>query len=143
MPHLSKRILDPKVKKDILNSLTNVVKDLNDSDDVEKFLSSVLSDTEKMMIAKRVTAAFLLRHNIESEKIQDLLKLTSGTIFRLKLWIQTHQEGFNVLFNKLEKEKRFEIAKTLFYKLLNYTIKASSGRVPNPFKKEFHKGNLN
>ena len=142
MPHLSKRILDPKVKEDVVSSLNYVIKDLNDAGDVEKFLSSVLSDTEKLMIAKRITAAFLLRHNVESDKIQNILKLTPGTVFRLKLWIQTHQDGFDILFDKMERERRFKMAKDVFYKLLNYAITAGSGRVPNPFKKEFRKGQL-
>jgi len=142
VPHLSKRILEPKIKTDIQKSLVNVIKGLNDPNDIEKFLSSVLSDTEKMMIAKRVTAAFLLRHNVESAKIQEMLKLTPGTVFRLKLWIQTHVEGFNIVFDKLEREKRFEFAKEAFYKLLAYAIRTGSGRVPNPFKGEFRKGQL-
>ncbi len=125
--------MEPAVKKDILDSLTNVIKDLNEVDDVEKFLQSVLSDTERMMIAKRITAAFLLRHNIESNKIEKILKLTPATVFRLRLWVQTHQEGFDIIFDKLERERRNKTAKEVLYKLLDYAIKAGSGRVPKSF----------
>lgn len=142
MPHLSKRVLEPEIKKDILESFTRVVKEIDSFNDAEGFLSAVLTDTERMMIAKRITAAFLLRHNIGSERIQEMLKLTQGTVFRLNLWIQTHREGFDVLFDKLGKERRFRIAKTIFYKLLSYAIKAASGKVPNPFKESFYKGQL-
>jgi uncharacterized protein YerC len=132
---VSKRVIDPKIKKQTLDSLTFLIRDLNDIVDTEKFLSSVLSDTERLMVAKRITAAFLLRHNIESSKIQDILKLTPSTVFRLKLWIQTHQEGFDITFNKLERQRRSEATKDILYKILDYAIKAGSGRVPNPFKK--------
>jgi len=134
MPHVSKRLIDSKIKKDTLDSFTFLVKDLNNVPDTDKFLSSILSETERLMIAKRITAAFLLRHNIESLKIQNLLKLTPATVFRLKLWIQTHQEGFDVIFNKLEKQRRNGLTKDILYKILDYAIKAGSGRVPNPFK---------
>lgn len=134
MPHLSKRILEPGIKNDILTSLTDVIKDLDRSADAEKFLSSILSDTERLMIAKRLAAAFLLRHNVESEKIQNVLKLTPATVFRLRLLIQTHQEGFDILFDKMEKERRFEAAKTLLYRFLAYTIRSASGKIPNPFR---------
>lgn len=134
MPHVSKRIIDTKVKKHTLDSLTFLIKDLNNSIDTEKFLSSVLSETERLMIAKRIVAAFLLRHNTESKEIQDLLKLTPATVFRLKLWIQTHQEGFDVIFNKMERQRRSEITKEILYKILDYSIKAGSGKIPNPFK---------
>lgn len=139
MPHVSKRRIEPKVEKHILDSFTFILKDLNSISDTEKFLSSVLSGTEKLMIAKRIVAAFLLRHNLESEKIQDILKLTPATVSRLKLWIQTHQEGFDMIFGKLEKQRRSEIAKQLLFEILDYAIRAGSGQVPNPFKKKFRR----
>ncbi|MEK7470686.1 MAG: Trp family transcriptional regulator [Patescibacteria group bacterium] len=142
MPHVSKRKIEPKIQKHTLDSFTLLLKDLDNVPDTEKFLTSILSETERLMIAKRIVAAFLLRHNIESEKIQDILKLTPATISRLKLWIQTHQEGFDVIFDKLEKQRRWEIAKEILFKILDYAIRAGSGQVPNPFKKEFRKGQL-
>jgi uncharacterized protein YerC len=142
MPHVSKRKIEPEIQKHALDSLTLLLKDLNSVSDTEKFLFSVLSETERLMIAKRVVAAFLLRHNIESKKIEDILKLTPATVARLKLWIQTHQEGFDLIFSKLEKERKNEIAKEILFNVLDYAIRAGSGRVPNPFKKKFRKGDL-
>lgn len=142
MPHVSKRKIEPKIQKHTLDSFTLLLKDLDNVPDTEKFLTSILSETERLMIAKRIVAAFLLRHNIESEKIQDILKLTPATISRLKLWIQTHQEGFDVIFDKLKKQRRWKIAKEILFKILDYAIRAGSGQVPNPFKKEFRKGQL-
>ena len=138
MPHVSKRRIEPQVRTSILDSLTLLVRDLDNKNDAENFLSSVISETERVMIAKRVVAAFLLRHSIESEKISELLKLTPGTVARLKLWIQTHQEGFNVIFDKLEKQRRKDFAKEILYKLLDYAIKAGSGRIPKLFKGGFY-----
>ncbi len=137
MTHVSKRRLEPKVNKYVVDSLTYILKDINSQNEMEKFLVSAISETERLMIAKRVVAAFLLRHNIESEKISEMLKLTPATIARLKLWVQTHKEGFNIIFSKLEKQRRKEIAKEILYKLLKYAIESASGRVPNPFPKPF------
>lgn len=136
MPHVSKRKIEPKIQKHILDSFTHLLKDLDNVPDTEKFLTSIFSETERLMIAKRLVATFLLRHNIESERIQDILKLTPATVSRLKLWIQTHQEGFDVIFDKLEKQRRWEIAKEILFKVLDYAIRAGSGQVPNPFKKK-------
>jgi uncharacterized protein YerC len=142
MTHISKRKIEPKIREHILNSFTLLIKDLDDVPDTEKFLISILSETERMMISKRIVAAFLLRHNVEPCKIQDILKLTPATISRLKLWIQTHQEGFNIIFDKLEKQRKWKITKEILFKILDYAIRAGSGRVPNPFKKEFRPGQL-
>jgi len=133
MPQISKRILKPEVKKDLLDSLSYTIKELKTKKDVDSFLSSALTDTERIMVAKRVLTAFLLRNNVEEKKIGDTLKLTSATITRLKMWISLRRDGFDLVFNKLEKRSRENIAKQIFYKVLNYSIKAAFGRIPKPF----------
>jgi hypothetical protein len=85
-----------------------------------------------LMVAKRVVTAFLLRNNIEEKKIGNALKLTSATITRLKMWISLRKEGFDLVFSKLEKRNKENIAKQIFYKILNYSIKAAFGRTPKP-----------
>ena|SRR3989338_8781255 len=133
MSQISKRILKPEVKKDLLDSLSYTIKELKTKKDVDSFLSSALTDTERIMVAKRVLTAFLLRNNVEEKKIGDTLKLTSATITRLKMWISLRRDGFDLVFNKLEKRSRENIAKQIFYKVLNYSIKAAFGRIPKPF----------
>ena len=133
MPQVSKRKLIPQVKKDLLDSLSYTIKELKTKNDVDRFLSSALTDTERLMVSKRVLTAFLIRNNIEEKKIGDTLKLTSATITRLKMWISLRRDGFDLVFNKLEKRSRENIAKQIFYKVLNYSIKAAFGRIPKPF----------
>jgi len=130
MPQVSKRKLIPQVKKDLLDSLSYTIKELKTKNDVDRFLSSALTDTERLMVSKRVLTAFLIRNNIEEKKIGDTLKLTSATITRLKMWISLRRDGFDLVFNKLEKRSRENIAKQIFYKVLNYSIKAAFGRAP-------------
>ena len=133
MSQVSKRKIEPKIKKDLLDSLSYTIKELKTKAEVDQFLSSTLSDTERLMVAKRVLTAFLLRNNVEEKKISDVLKLTPSTITRLKMWIDLKREGFNLVFSKLEKKSREDIAKQIFYKILNYSIKAALGRTPKPF----------
>lgn len=135
MTHVSKKWIEPEVWKYITDSLTYLVKDLDNAPDTQKFLNSILSDTERLMIAKRIVLAFLLKHDVGTEKICDLLKLTPATVFRQKLWIQTHQEGFDVIFAKMERKTKRDAVKEIFYKLLQYTVSASSGNVSAITKK--------
>lgn len=130
MPHLSKRRVEPEVKKYVLDSFSLLVKNLSTKQEVDEFLSSIISETERLMIAKRIAAAFLLSRGVEEEKISNLIKVTPATVSRLKLWIKTRQHGFDTLFKKLEKERRMTIAKDIFYKLLGYALKASAGIPP-------------
>lgn len=134
MPHLSKRVLDSKIKKDLLISLPLVLKEARTQNEAEIFFGAILTETERLMISKRLIAAFLLRHNIEAQKIGDILKLSTATLSKLGLWIKLNQEGFNLIFNKLEKERRVTIAKEFLYKILDYAIRASTGHVRNIIK---------
>lgn len=139
MTHISKKWIDPKVWRYVTDSLVYLIKDLNNTPDTRKFLDSILSDTEKLMISKRIVLAFLLKHNIGTDKICDLLKLTPATVARQKLWIQLHQEGFDIIFSKMEKRRKGDMAKEILYNLLDYAIRASSGNISAITRKKFIK----
>jgi len=133
MTQISKRKLKPQVEKDLLDSFSYILKELKSKQDVDKFLFSALTDTERLMVAKRIVTAFLLKNNVEEKKISETLKLTPATITRLKMWISIRKEGFDLVFNKLEKRSNENILKQIFLKILNYSIKAAFGRSPKPF----------
>lgn len=133
MTQVSKRKLDSKIEKELLDSLSYIIKELKTKEDVDKFLSSSLTKTERLMIAKRVLTAFLLQNNIEDQRISVTLKLTPATITRLKMWIKLNKDGFELVFKKLAKKDKEDIAKQILYKILNYALNAAFGRVPKPF----------
>lgn len=133
MPQVSKRILKPEVKKDLFDSLSFIIKELKNKGEVDDFLSSALTDTERLMVSKRVVTAYLLRNKVEEKKIEDTLKLTPSTISRLKMWIDIRNRGFDLVFKKLDKRSVENAAKHSLLKILNYTIKAAFGRAPKSF----------
>lgn len=134
MPHLSKQKLDPNIEKQLKESLTDIISHLDTMPDSEKFLESVLSETERLMISKRIAVAFLLRHNIEPKIIGDTLKLTPETILRHRLWFELHKDGFDVIFDRMEKIREKKAIKDILYQILDYAIKTGGGRIPNPFQ---------
>lgn len=130
MSQISKRKLDPKIERDLLDAFSYIIKDIKSKEDADKFLTSVLTETERLMLSKRIASAFLLKHDMEEQKIGLLLKLTNSTVSRFKLWIKTHNSGFDLIFKKLEKRSMEDYTKKILYKLLNYVIKSSFGRTP-------------
>ncbi len=133
MPQISKRKLKPEVKKDLFDSLSYTIKELKTKEEVDKFLSSALTDTERLMVSKRVVTAYLLKNKVEEKKIEDTLKLTPSTVTRLKMWINIRNKGFDLVFKKLDKRSIENSAKKIFLKILNYSIKAAFGRTPKHF----------
>lgn len=130
MPQVSKRKIDSSIEQDLLDSLSYVLKELKTKKEVDTFLSSTLSDKERIMIAKRVLTAFLLQNNVQETDIGDTLKLTQATITRLKMQIKLKSDGYNLVFNKLNKKANEDMAKQIFYKILNYSLNAAFGRIP-------------
>ena len=134
MPQVSKRRIEPKIEKELLDSLSYSIKELKTKIEVDKFLESTLTKTERLMIAKRVLTAYLLDNGVEEAKIGRTLKLTDATITRFKMWIKLHKEGFDLVFGKLRKKSAEDIGKQILMKLLKYASSAAFGKIPNPFK---------
>lgn len=79
MPHLSRRKLDPKVEKE-LNTLLEYTLGHLKPKEAQKLLESLLSRTEKLMLAKRVAAVVLLDEGLPESQIAETIKLTPDTI---------------------------------------------------------------
>jgi uncharacterized protein YerC len=134
VPQVSKRKLDPKIEKELLDSLSYIIKELKTKSEVDQFLSSALTDTERIMVTKRVLTAYLLENNIEESQIARTLKLTNATITRFKMWIKLHKNGFDLTFKKLQKKGIEDIGKQILLKILKYASSAAFGRIPTPFE---------
>lgn len=134
MSQVSKLRIEPEIEQKILSSLSYTIKELKTKNEVDKFLYSVLTKTERLMIAKRVLTAYLLENGVEDTKISRSLKLTNATITRLKMWISLHKEGFELIFKKLQKKGVEDIGKQILLKLLKYVSSAAFGRMSNPFR---------
>lgn len=130
MPQVSNRKIDVSIEQDLLDSLSYVLKELKTKKEVDEFLSSTLSNKERIMIAKRVMTAYLLKNNVQELDIGDTLKLTQATITRLKMQIKLKNEGYNLVFSKLDKKSKEAVVKQIFYKILNYSLNAALGRIP-------------
>lgn len=129
MPQVSRRRLPGEVLKSVFDSLSFVFKDITNKNEMDAFLGSLLTPTEKLMLGKRIAVAYLLKEGIEEKKIADTLAVTPATVSRLKLWIQTHEQGFQKLFTKLDKEKRLKITQQVLLSLARYALRAAGGRI--------------
>lgn len=134
MPQVSKRRIEPQIEKNLLDSLSFVLKELNTKNETDQFLSSVLSKNERIMIAKRLLAAYLLANNVEEIRIGRTLKLTNATISRLKMWIELHKDSFDLVFRKLNKKSAEDAAKQALFKVFRYASSAALGKTPTLFK---------
>jgi len=103
MPHVSQRKLDPKVEENIKKLLIKLISDLKTQDNLEDFLGAFLSETERVMLAKRFLAIYLLEKENKIQEIADVLNLSEATVVKLNLKRQLDRENFLLAFKKMDR----------------------------------------
>lgn len=129
MPHVSRHKLDKKTQEELVRNLRIVFTKINKDEEMTTFFLSLLSETEQIMLAKRLAVIVLLQENIPESRIADILHITRATVEKLRLFLETRGEGFKIALKKLEEEKRLKEFKELLIKLARYSIRAGGGYV--------------
>lgn len=80
MPKISKNKLDKPAYDFISNNLIATLANLKESKDVSSLMDSLFTNTERLMLAKRLAIAVLLERGLSYGKISKLLKVSSVTI---------------------------------------------------------------
>lgn len=83
MPHISKTKLPKDVQDDIFNQLVKYISRAKDRAHAEAVLSGLLTDTEKLMLAKRLAIIALLHEGNSMYSIANLLAVSPSTVERL------------------------------------------------------------
>lgn len=128
MTHVSRKKLPDKVLRQILDSFLFVLTSTKKKEEMSKFLDAFLSNTEKIMLAKRLAIVFLLSEAVEETKISEILKVTQSTVSRIKLWYETKGSGYKVAISQLKKRKMLQILKDLAIKSTAKAIRWAGGR---------------
>lgn len=125
MPHLSKRKLDDASLKRIYDNLLLVLTKTKNKERMSALLTALLSETERVMLSKRIAVVYLLKEGVETEIIAELLKVTPFTVQRLRLWYEAKGEGYDVALEELRSQKNVETLKSLAKKLATEMIKSA------------------
>lgn len=108
MPHVSRKPISKDLYKEILQELWWVLTNTKEEREMAVFLGDFLTDTEKIMLAKRLALANLLLRGWEWNEICRLLNVSSATINRMQRWLQGSGAGFRLALKRLEKKERWE-----------------------------------
>ena len=120
MAQVSRRYIKPKVGEKIQNLLVDCIQRCNDQKTTVSFIESLLTDTEKTMLAKRIAIALMILKGVDYEKIDNTLMVSKATIWRVKIWLDAKGSGFRSLLNEVLKhdaekdsEKEFRLDKAI------------------------------
>lgn len=129
MPHVSRRKLSKTTEQGLRNSLHVVLAKMNSKQEADLFLTSLLSDTEHLMLAKRLAIIVMLREKIPESSIADSLHVTRETVSRIQTKYLLSNKGYLIALRKLSNEKYFQEFKKLLLSLAGYSIRAAGGHV--------------
>ena len=102
MARVSRTRLDKITYTQVLDTFDLVLGKLK-KDEVRNFLYSLMSGTERLMIAKRFAAITLLQRGLDDRSISERLKITRSTINKLKIIMRAKDRGFALSLHKLNQ----------------------------------------
>ena len=95
---------------------------LDNDFDVRNFLNSLLTKTEKIMLAKRLAIAFLLNKNYNYRDISDALKVSTATVCKIKEIMDKTEGGYELFIKKLEKRNELKKLEKQFDKFVGKLV---------------------
>lgn len=129
MPHISRKKLDKTAEHKLLQTLELVLAKITRVEEVDIFFLSLLTPTERVMLAKRLAIIILLNEGLPDSRIAEALNVTRITVSRLRYFSEARGEGYDLAIKILKNEKAMEDVKILLLKLAAYTARAAGGRV--------------
>ena len=101
MPHISSKELDGQYFKNIYNQLISVFDTAGTKRKSDALLGELLTDTEKIMFAKRLAAVCMLYEGVSKSYISEILFLSPSTIDRISLRYESESYPYisNILKN--------------------------------------------
>lgn len=129
MPQVSKIKLAKKTEEKLITTFKLILTKINHYSKMDSFITTLLTPTERLMLAKRIAIIILLRENLSDSQIAVSLHVTRVTVSRMRFFVEARGEGYEVVFQVLENEKLMKELKSLLYKLAKYSINAAAGKV--------------
>ena len=103
MPHISKKKLDKKTRGKIFSKLITVLGHAHTHRDLAYELDELLTETEKVMLAKRLSIILMLDSEIPQHRIAEALSVSTSTVTRFSLGLEINKYKFIRNISKKDK----------------------------------------
>lgn len=108
MPQISRFPLKKKVREEIIRSFWWLIACFQRESEVERFFNEFLTETEKLMFAKRLAIALMLEKGYSFYDIRNTLKVSTSTIFRISNWLEKSGGGYRVAIKKFTRKEKLD-----------------------------------
>lgn len=128
MTHVSRYKLPKKTEETLIKNLNLVLSKISKQEEMEYFLNAFLTETEKLMLAKRLAVAVLLEEGIPESQIAETLHVTRITVAKMRYFLESRGQGYKVALQKIAREKDLQLFKKLLLELARQAIRSAGGR---------------
>lgn len=119
MAQVSKNPLTQKASKQIFSIFLEAVSSVKDSHSTAIFLTDLLTRTEQIMLAKRLSIAYMLQKGYKQRSISKTLKVSTTTVSKVNNTLEEGKGGYQkVVKLMLKREKILEF----FQKIEDYLV---------------------
>lgn len=103
MSYVSKKALSPDVKKRIHDNIIRTIAKSDTKREAVDLLEELLTDTERLMLAKRLAMIFMLAEDISPYRIHKTLLVSRSTAYRFAKEVDSGKYSY---LQKIVKQKR-------------------------------------
>jgi uncharacterized protein YerC len=127
MPKVSRIPLDKDIENEMLSQFWVSLSKINDPVLASHFFSDLLTENERIMLAKRFTIAVLLARGKSASDIKSILHVTYSTIGSVSSWLKNAKPKTQKLMEQISKEKDWETLSDKIEELLDKLPPLSHG----------------
>ncbi len=111
MPHVSKKKLDKETFEKIFRKLIAVIEHAQNQNKLTPILDEILTETEKIMLTKRLAVILMLSGDTPQHRISEALLVSPSTVTRMSLGIE---RGKYDLIRSISKKDRLDLEKVVW-----------------------------
>lgn len=116
MPQVSKRYLNKNISDKIFSLFVSSIVLCNSKDEASALIKDLFTPTEKVMLSKRFSIAYMLIKGYDYDSIVDVLKVSRTTIGSVALWLKKEGNGIRKIIDKI---KAHESVKNILVEIQN------------------------
>ncbi len=98
--------IEPKIRAQLLGNFYQIISQIKNKENAQKFLKDLLTPGESIMIAYRIEIAKMLLEGFGYDDIKKKLKVGSSTVNNVNKWLYSGFGGYMEELKKAESQKK-------------------------------------
>ncbi|MFA6047882.1 MAG: YerC/YecD family TrpR-related protein [Parcubacteria group bacterium] len=119
MSKVKAHLVDKKIKNKIIDEFFEIISDLKNKKESSGFLNGLLTDSEVLMIARRIQIAKMLLDGNDYETIRKKLKISLYNISRIDRWLRGDEGRLMLIIGKVKSGRNTDKKILLSGSMLN------------------------